>query len=363
MTGVDIVNQLKARLPSITNDFTDQISIISLSRSGNTITAITSANHLLSDNDTPTIAGAKEPIAITKLTRVGSIVTAVCAVKHKLPNPVNLQVEDIPTIQISGTIPIEYSGNFPLVSTPDYFTFTYKITETPASPAITKGFLLLTGNFLYNGQKVITVIDKTTFTYQSITTNLQTPAQGTIILHKAPRIDNFATLEAAEDHYTGDDTEARQTQNWLYIVLGDRIGFKKGTIADDIISLQDTNSEYRYDTQIPFFLYIFIPTINSFSGGDQADQARDYIRPLLKSIGNFILPSNLTEGCLNPVTYLSDGRESFNKAYYVHRYEFASRGVIVDADTVDGSQIVPLLELDADIKDKDMNIEIDLGDQ
>lgn len=361
MTGVDIANQLKARLPSIINDFTDQISITSLSRSGNTITAVTDGNHLLNDNNTPTIAGAKEPIAITSLTRDGSTVTAVCAVKHKLPNPANLKAEDIPTLEIAGTTPVEYSGNFLLVSTPDYFTFTYKITDTPATPATTEGFLLITGNFLYNGQKLVTVVNATTFTYQSITTNLQTPAQGTIVLHTAARIDWAATLDVAQDHYTGNTV--RQTQNWLYIVVGDRTAFKKGTIADDIVSLQDTNPEYRYDTEIPFFLYIFVPTTTGILAGVQADQARDYIQALLKSIGNFILPSNLSEGCLNPVTYLADGTEFYNKAYYVHRFEFASRGVIVNADTVDGLQIVPLLELDADIKDKeDMDIEINLGD-
>jgi len=360
MIGVDIANQLKARLPILTNDFTDQISITSLSRSGNIITAVTNGNHLLSDDDTPTIVGAKEPITITSLTRDGLTVTAVCDTKHKLPNPINLETKFIPILEIVNTVPAEYSGNFRLTSTPDYFTFTYEITETPATPATTGGFLLLSGDFSYNGQKEVTVVDATTLTYEVESTNLQTPAQGTIVLHKAARVDHFATLEVAEDHYTSDPD--RKTQNWLYIVLGDRTAFRKGTTADDITSLQDTNPEYRYDTQIAFFLYIFVPAINSFSGGDQADQTRDYIRPLLRSIANFLLPSNLIEGCLNPVTYINDGTEFYNNAYYVHRFEFASRGVIVNEDTVTAN-VVALLELDADIKDKEnMDIEINLGD-
>lgn len=358
MKGADIANQLKGLLPNYTDDFNDKFTITSLTRSGSTVTAVTSTAHGGTTGDNVTIKGAKEPINIISLTRSGDIVTATCSVAHKLPNPSNMLARDIPTVQISGASPSDYNGSFTLFATPDYFTFQYKITTTPASPAATAGDLLLSDDlFLYNGQKAITVIDTTTFTYIIASENLQSPAQGDIEMVKATRIAWAASFDITQAHYSEDAT--RITQNWLYIIVNDRETFKKDTATTDVTSIQEVNAEYRYDTLTPFSIFIYIPSKASILGGVQSDQARDYIKPLLKSIANFLLPSNLTEGCLKPVTFQGDGIELFNKAYYVHRFDFVAKGEIVNEDTIDAVRVVPLLELDGDTQDKDIEFKID----
>jgi len=358
MRGSDIANQLKGRLPNYTSDFSESFTITSLSRGDSTITAVTSVAHGGATGDNVTIKGAKEPITITSLTRSGTTVTATCATPHKLPNPSNILTKDIPTIEISGSNPDDYNGTFNLAATPSYFIFQYEITTTPASPAITPGFLLLGDDlFLYNGQKEITVIDTTSFTYEIESENLQSPAQGTIEMLKDVRIAWAASFEIAEAHYSEDTS--RITQNWLYIVVNDRETSKKGTTTVDVESVQEVNSEYRYDTIQTFSIFTFIPSATSTLGGIQSDQAREYIQPLLKSIGNFLLPSILTEGCLRPVTFQGDGIQLFNKAYYVHKFDFVAKGEIVNVDTIDAVRIVPLEELDVDTQDKDIEIKID----
>ena len=361
MKGADIANQLKGLLPNYTDDFSEKFTITSLTRSGLTVTAVTFKAHGGTTGDNVTIKGAKEPINITSLTRSGNIVTAVCSVPHKLPNPDNLLARDLPTVEISGSSPTNYNGSFTLFATPNYSTFQYKITTTPASPAAVAGDLLLSNDlFLYNGQKTITVVDTTTFTYTIESENLQSPAQGDIEMEKGTRIAWAASFEITEAHYSEDET--RKTQNWLYIIVNDRETFKKDTTTTDVTSVQEVNAEYRYDTLNPFSIFIYIPSTSTTLGGIQSDQAREYIQPLLKSIANFLLPSNLTEGLLRPVTLQGDGMELFNKAYYVHRFDFVAKGEIVNEDTIDAVRIVPLLELDGEIQGKDTDFVIDFTD-
>ncbi len=222
MKGEDIANQLKSLLPSLTNDFTDQISITSLTRSGTTVTAVTDTVHGLADEADTTIAGAKEPINITSLTRDGSTVTAICDVNHKLPDPDKLRKDDPFFVEIANSSPDDYNGTFKLTGTPGSTTFEYAITATPASPATTAGDLLLTDTFLYNGFKSITLIDTTSFSYEIENDNLQSPAQGTIVLHKNPRIDWAASLDNTVDDYTDRNESDDVPQVRLYVVVSDR---------------------------------------------------------------------------------------------------------------------------------------------
>ncbi len=357
MKGADIVNQLRSLLPVYTSDFTDELSISSLTRSGSTVTAVTNKVHNLSDNDNVTIAGAKESITITSLTRSGNTVTATCATNHKLPPPEKLQTPLF--IEIANASPSDYNGKFKLTATPSYKIFQFKITTTPASPAGNSGNLLLADFSFYNGIKQVTIIDNVTFTYELLNANLQSPAAGTIKLHKNIRIDWAADFEIVFQDYT--PNEARVAQNWIYVVVNPRETFKKDTTTTDITSVQIANSEFRYETTQTFSIYTFVPSADSRLGGIASDKAREYLKPLLKTIGNYLLPSNLSECKFNPVTFQGDEPETFTGATYVHRFDFVVRGEIRNEDVIDPFQVVPLEKSDTDIN-KDLKVVIDFGD-
>jgi hypothetical protein len=358
MQGKDIENQFRNILPLYTTDFFDETEISSLSKVGDVVTVTTTQDHKRNTGDKVVIEGAKESISITSITRVDNIVTVVCSQNHKLPNPLKVQPSKIPNIEISGVTPSEYNGIYKLYATPDYLTFQYKINSTPP-PALINGFFLRndSGSFAYNGVKVITKIDNLNFTYQ-VSQNLQSPAQGNIKLYTNLRIANTAGLELAEAHYSANNKQI--LQNWLYVVVGDEETFRSGTTTTDIDATQDVNEEFRYDSQTPFNIYIFLPAKNSSLVGKQADQARSYRKAILKTIANYLLPSNLTETCFKPVNYQGNGVELLTEAYYVHRFTFSSKGEIVGADTVDPIDIVPLREMDTD-DITDTKIRIDFG--
>lgn len=357
MKGADIVNQLRSLLPVYTSDFTDELSISSLARNGSTITAITDEVHGLSDNDNVTIAGAKESITITSLTRAGNVITATCATNHKLPSPDKLLTPFF--IEVANASPSDYNGTFQLTGTPSYKIFQFKIITTPASPAINAGNLLLPDFSFFNGIKIVTIVNSLTFTYDLLNDNLQSPAAGTIKLHKNIRIDWAADFEIVFQDYT--PNEARVAQNWIYVVVNPRETFKKDTTTTDITSVQIANSEFRYETTQTFSIFTFVPSADSRLGGIASDKAREYLKPLLKTIGNYLLPSSLSECKFNPVTFQGDEPETFTGATYVHRFDFVVRGEIRNEDVIDPFQVVSLEKLDADF-DKDLEIVIDFGD-
>jgi hypothetical protein len=363
MKGADIVNRLKEVLPSYTDDFSDIVSISSLSRSGTTITAVTSSAHGLVTGNYVTIRGAKKPINLVTITRDGEIVTATTAFQtdHGLSDPSLYSPAEAKklTVTITDTDSEDYNGTFALETVPTKDTFTYKITTTPETPAKIAGNLLLDDFDGYNGYKQITVINSTTFTYATTNTSLGSPAQGTIEMSNASRIAWAATANRADQFYSESGT-GKVDQNWMFVVMGASIVYKDDTVASDLSSAQDTNQLYFYETQNEFSIYIFLPAQDGTLGALASDQAKDTERPLLKSIVNFGFDSELTEECYQGTTYVGNETEDYNTAYYVHRFDFLAKGYVVEDDTADFNPGTPLQTIDGTFIDKDMTFKPNL---
>lgn len=88
---------------------------------------------------------------------------------------------------------------------------------------------------------------------------------------------------------------------------------------------------------------------NSTLAGAQSDLAREYIIPLLKSIGNFSFSSFYIDNKYQPASLLGHGEEIYDKSYYIHRFDFACVGLIQREDTIDINPGVPLREIEASI--------------
>ncbi len=336
MKGQEVVDRLKQVLPLYTDDFSNIVSVTSLTRSGSTITA-NAPSHGLTTNDYVVIRGAKEPIALTSITRIGNIATVTSSIDHKLSDPSKYSRPQLPLyIEISGATPIDYNGVFELLSVPNLTTFTFKILATPID-ATTAGNLLLKDFDGYNRLKQVTVTDSNNFTYATTNSNLGTPAQGTIELSSASRIDNSPTPERAESHFIDVGSKSR-----IYVVLGDKISYKDDTIATDITANKYSNQDFYLDTQQEFSLFVFIPSITNTLGGVESDLARGYEEPILKAIANYEFASFLLDSKYNSTIYVGNTIELYDTAKYVHRFDFSARGRVVVEDTSEFNPGVPL---------------------
>ncbi len=82
MKTSDIISQLQAVLPLITDMFSTVTSVTSITPSGTTATVVTAAAHGLTVGQATAISGSTAPVGITSITRVGTLVTVVTTTNH-----------------------------------------------------------------------------------------------------------------------------------------------------------------------------------------------------------------------------------------------------------------------------------------
>ena len=221
----------------------------------------------------------------------------------------------------------------------------YGILKTIPTTTAT-GTLLLSDFDGYNGYKQITKINDTQFSYSNSAT-LQSPAQGTMKMLTATRVDFVANIDRLKADY--EKTENAINQNWLYVIMGNDETYNNDTTSLDITGQIRENQDFRLNTIQQFNIYAVVPTKNSILAGIESDTARGYIIPILKSIGNYRFPSLFKDNKYQPVIYLGSGEEDYLSTYYIHRFSFSCIGLIQVSDTTDINEGMPLNSIDGNI--------------
>jgi len=319
MKAEEIIQQLRRTIPFITDSFTDNISISSLVRSGNTVTATSASAHGLITGNYIFIKGAKNPVAITSAVRTGTSVLCTTATEHDLTIPFNYEV------LISGFNEAEYNGTFELVSVTDRNTFTYEVqtglSNQPTGSGILNEDLVLSFssslNFGYNGYKQITKIDDTTFTYQ-ISNTPNSPATGTIIGAKNPRISGAISLDVAKASYE------KQTAGklWAFVVIDDGVAGRDRHQDSDANYVGEKTNFYLQDYVQPFSIYVFTPCKDEYSARGSRDLMVDIRAYLYKSLLTYKTKTGFSKEEQYGITAVGDSMAEYNQSYYIHRFQF-----------------------------------------
>lgn len=323
MKGSDVIALMRQNLPLATDLFSETVGVVSITRSGTTVTVITSAVHGKSTGEVVTIQGALIPNPLTSLTRVDSLVTGVTGTPHDLTKGYQLN------ITIEGATESEYNGMPLLVDVPDRNTFTYNVTGTPSTPATGSPTLLEDRIDGYNGVFTVTVIDPTTFTYE-ITGTPASPAAGTPIVHTGLRISTAITIERALEAYT----KQSQLGYWAFVILDDNDVSRDRSIENDATTILVAVNARRVRQIENFSIYVAIPTTASIVAGDERDAADNVMVALFKSILGAKIPSNLSSERAYAISSVGDGLFGYEKAFYVHRFTFQTVRDILGGDMV-----------------------------
>lgn len=330
MKAEDIIRQLQAVLPTVTPLFSETLSITSLTRSGTTVTATTSAAHGLTTGTGITITGAQSPVTISSLTFLDGIATATTATSHDLTEGFqNGDASDNPLVTVSGATESEYNGDNPLLTVPSRTKFTYTVTGTPSSPATGLPVLLENFSVGYNGRHVIDVINSTTFTYQ-ITQTPNSPAQGTIEAHTSVRVSGAVNIEKARESYTA----KALNKLWALVILGDPTISKDRHTLSDSTGTQGSGDEFRQRMITPFGVFVFVPATSEIAGMQARDQMED-VRPFLyKSLLRVTFNTELQSETEYGVITEGDSFFDYNGAVYIHQFVFSTQTDIIYNDTV-----------------------------
>lgn len=246
----------------------------------------------------------------------------------------------------------QYPGkNWQVKQSLNSYTFIYKVTGSPITPATgspTQIFQYQTG---YNGYKtVLTVPTPTTFTY-TITTTPDSPAQGTVLVQTQPTVTGSITYDRALEFYlTG--FEANQSKQWIVAVLENNNANKNAKNTTDAQSYGDKTNFIREQLIQNLVVYLFLPC-GSIS--DELlyivtrDKAETY-RPLIyKALLGFQPPSNLTQVSYSQLMPVNDGYVDFNGGVYVHQYTFQAVSYVNQSDAVDTDDLSAFREFDFDV--------------
>ena len=328
----DIIKQLYLKIPQFTNLFTEEFSVTSLTRSGTTITAITSVAHNLVTNQIINIVGAIAFTPITSITRIGKVATVITSQKHDLtfgfPGQEN--------VLMSGVDQAEYNGSHKLLSVDSRTQFTFEVSGNPVTPATGTMFLQEVFEQGYNGRVIVTVIDPTTFTYQTSKEPFS-PANGTILMRSSARISGAVAEEVAFNSYTAQQSN----ELWGYVIPQDRIANKDRHIENDAVALKTKGADPRQRYIQSFSFIVFVPTTNEMGAINARDLMDDLFVILLKSVVGVFFSEGLTSPDQYGVVYVGDGFQAFNTAFYAHRFDFQVSGELTQCDIVQPSPGVP----------------------
>ncbi len=347
MKAIDVVNQLAGKLPQLTDLFTTNVSVISLSRAGSVATADTAAPHNLVVGQSVFIKGSNSPITITSLTRALTVGTLVTDVDH------DITLKSQPTVELSGSVESEFNEIFTILSVPNRRTINFTMVDS--GPTIATGTPLLVDgssefqnwNGLFN---VDTAATTTQFTYTLVNTPPLLVASGAISAAISPRISSGISDERCLEAYT------KQSVNdlWAFVVLGDVVASKSRDVDSDAVDNIQRTEYYRQQLVYPFNVIVIIPTSNERAARVARDQAEDIFPLLTQSLAGFGFNSGLAVGAQNATVFVDHGFAAYNSAFYVHSYTFQQVADLTFDDTIG-------YDVDVAFRDIDTDIRLDIG--
>ncbi len=336
MKAIDIIMYLKARLPAFTDLFNDVFTISSLTRVGTTVTAVTTTDHNLSNDDLAHISGALSPNPIISLRlatenekteiinylkskgREYRTLLSMSIVMAKTSN--NHQITELwndDEVIVSGATETDYNGTHRLVRQQNRKNFSYAISETPSTPATGSPILIENPPFGYNGLQQITFINSTSFSYE-ITGTPGSPAEGTPKAKTNPRISGAISAERCVNSYTVQSTN----ELWAYVVLGDTVTSKDRNALSDATATRVPGYVYRMRELSSFTIYVFTPSTAKISGRSQRDLMEDVNVYLSKSILGAIFASEFVDSTSHQVIPIAHGLFNDSGAYIIHKFDY-----------------------------------------
>ena len=360
MKAKDVVLQLYSALPALTDKFTEQALIDSITAAGLVATATTSSKHNLTTGDLATITGAFAPVAIESMVRVDSILTVVTSSDHDLSEGYQEQVE------ITEANEAEFNGSFKLLSVPNRRTFEVEVVDSGPTSSTGSPVLLDGSAFGYNGLFPITVLTPLTFSYALRGAVGGSARGGNIKASIGYRITAAATPERAAAAYT----KQNDNKYWIFVVLGDVSASKDRNIENDAVAAQTGNTAWKQQLIQPFTVFVFMPSSKDIAGRLQRDDAEDIALILFQSLLGTKFDSGLASKALYQTTFSSHGTREYEPAVYVHGYDFATIADLTFGDTIGEPFNVAFrdigLDIALDIMTKDserLTVDVDLDDQ
>ena len=354
MKILDIARQLQTVVPTLTDEFSDELVISSIGQVGNIVTVVTTAVHGLITGKLANINGVRIGNTITSLTAVGTIASAVTSTAHGLTEGARGETR---FVEISGAADALYNGQHKLLTVSSVTEFTFEVASQPVSPDVGTPILEMIVRDAYNGLRSVTLIDTTTFSF------IQDASFATL----TPVLFNNATLRVRTRIWAGGgssgggigrlvDAYTAQAPGKLtaFVVFGGRIASKDRGTVTDATQTESSGTFYLQNILQSFTVFVFQTVADEDSlAADAVDNMANILPILTRSIAGLRLQTTLTcQRSSSKLVYTSDDVLINEGSTYVHLFNFENAIEMVPEDTVTADDGIALRTFNMIMRDE-----------
>lgn len=335
MKAKDVVLALQARIPFLTDDFTESVVISSVTVAGTTVTVTTSTVHGLSTEKAVNILNVITPVTIASIDRVDTVATIVTSEDHDftLSDREKSKGVDKQAV-ISGATEAEFNGSFKLLNVINRRTIEVEVDDSGAasatgSPILENGINPLYG---YNGFFAVTVISTTVFTYElSKILTIDGVVDGESKAVTNYRIARVANLDRAVLAYTKQNID----KDFLFVVVGDVVANKSRNTQTDATYTDVGGDFYRQQLNQQCAVYLAQNATDGVAAGRQRDKAEDIAPLIFKSLLLQAFDTGFTVSERSKLTFVSHGfiETGLEPPVNMHEYIFEQNAELYIDDT------------------------------
>ena len=348
MIAKDIVLALQARIPALTDDFTESVGISSVVVAGTTVTVTTSAVHGLATGNPVNILGVIAPVTIATINRVTTVATIVTNEDHDFTLSDREKAKDVDKqVVISGATEAEFNGSFKLLNVLNRKTIEIEVDDSGAasatgSPIIENG---INSAFGYDGFYSVTVISTTVFTYELskiLTIDGVVDASSKAVTRY--RIARVASLDRAVLAYTAQNIN----DDFLFVVVGDVVANKNRDTQTDATYTDVGGDYYRQQLNQQCAVYLAQNATDTVAAGRQRDKAEAIAPLIFKSILLQAFDTGFTVSERSKLTFVSHGfiETGLEPPVNMHEYIFEQNAELYLDDTIGAPDNVAFRDVD-----------------
>lgn len=334
MKASEIISVLASRLPHLTGEFTSDVPVLSLTATDGVATIVTSGPHNLSVGAQVAVTGARTPIAVSSVSRSGTVATIVTSSNHDYTQGFQSAID------ITGP---EFSGSFPLLTVPNRRTVTVQVPNSGPTASIGEHLVHNGSNIYasYNGlRSVLSVPSADTLTV-SAPAGTYSPASGSIVLRRDPRISGALNLDRCISAYT----KQGAGRLWCFVGLGPVQASRSRAIDSDAVDNLQRGNEYRQQLVHPLTVYVFATVSGEYAARATRDSMEDLLPILCRCLLGYRPDSRLYVGAQSPLVFVGHDTVYYDGAVYAHGFEFSAVADLTFGDTVGYSDDVAFRDI------------------
>lgn len=350
----EIILQMQAVVPRLTDELTDTIPMGTVAHGSGSAAIITPSAHGLAIGDAVFFNGVKTPLAFASV--VFDVPTLRATFVTTLAHDLTTGTGEPETVTLTGA-GNAYDGTHTLVSVANRKTFVLQFTaDLSALPTvgltaigIANIFNTLQGSFAVSSVPTTLIF---TVVFTDPTSDLGALDISAATLRAKPRVTGAVNAESAFEAYDTDNLDGAQT--WIYVIKAENSVSRDRRTNLDSVSTEQLGDDFRQWLIQPFSILVATSASGQAMGIDAVDLMEDLRPAIFRAVLGKAFATGLSITLTEQTQFVGDGGSQYDRATYWHSFDF---------ETISQIQLDDTIGADDSVAFRDINItqKIDVG--